>query len=198
MTIFEDLKSEGDLYTNLNNHGLITRLLDYEKFEEMSGEGWDVDVDFDDENLKQEMDTHQSFLIYLDGASQALKEEIAGIYPSLAKLKGYHHFDFLMINCANDSVAGFGLGRKNKAFAKSSFSGSPFENGVEDFGRQLPYDFASEFQKTFDTLGQAIYNMDLSPDDIDGADEDEYEAFNECMKLFFPNFEIADLNTGDY
>lgn len=198
MTIFEDLKSEGDLYANLNNHGLITRLLDYEKFEEMSGEGWDVDVDFDDENLKQEMDTHQSFLIYLDGASQELKQEIAEIYPSLAKLKDYHHFDFLMINCANDSVAGFGLGRKNKAFAKSSFSGSPFEKGVEDFGRQLPYDFASEFQKTFDILGQAIYNMDLSPDDIDGADEDEYEAFNECMKLFFPNFEIADLNTGDY
>jgi len=198
MNIFEDLKSGGELYQKLNDLGLIKKLLDYEKFESLPALGWDLDFDFDDENLKQEMDTHQSFMVYFDGASQELKQEIAEIYPSLAKLKGYHHFDFLMINCANDSIAGFGLGRKNQAFAKSSFSGSPFENGVEDFGKQLPYDFASEFQKTFDTLGQAIYNMDLSPDDIDGADEDEYDSFNECLSLFFPNFEMGDLDTGDY
>ena len=198
MNIFEDLKSGGELYQKLNDLGLIKKLLDYEKFESLPALGWDLDFDFDDENLKQEMDTHQSFMVYFDGASHELKQEIADIYPSLAKLKGYHHFDFLMINCANDSIAGFGLGRKNKAFAKSSFSGSPFENGVEAFGKQLPYDFANEFQKTFDTVGQAIYNMDLTPDDIDGADEDEYDSFNECLSLFFPNFEMGDLDTGDY
>ena len=181
MNIFEDLKSGGELYQKLNDLGLIKKLLDYEKFESLPALGWDLDFDFDDENLKQEMDTHQSFMVYFDGASQELKQEIAEIYPSLAKLKGYHHFDFLMINCANDSIAGFGLGRKNRAFADSSFSGSPFETGIGDFATQIPYDLASLFQKKYEDLGEAILNMALLPGNIDelegvlddGPDDDD-------------------------
>ena len=167
MNIFEDLKSGGELYQKLNDLGLIKKLFDRSGLNNLEHWGWDIEIDFDDENLLRDLEEHQSFLVYFDLAPQDLKNKITEIYPSLAKRRGFHHYDFLMINCANDSIAGFGLGRKNRAFADSSFSGSPFEAGIGDFATQIPYDLASLFQKKYEGLGDAILFMALLPGNID-------------------------------
>ena len=181
MNIFEDLKSGGELYQKLNDLGLIKKLFDPSGFQSMPDWGWDIDIDFDDENLLRELEEHQSFLVYFDGAPKELKEEMSQIYDGLTKVQGFHDFDFLMVNCVNEGIAGFGLGRKCRAFAKSSFSGSSFETGIEDFANQIPYDLASLFQKKYEDLGEAILNMALLPGNIDelegvlddGPDDDD-------------------------
>lgn len=167
MTIFEDLKSEGALYQKLNGLGLIKRLFDRSGLDNLEHWGWDIEIDFDDENLLRDLEEHPSFLVYFDLVPQELKHEIVETYPSVGKRRGFHHYDFLMVNCANKSIAGFGLGRKNRAFADSSFSGSPFETGIEDFANQIPYDLASLFQKKYEGLGDAILFMALLPVNID-------------------------------
>ena len=181
MNIFEDLKSGGELYQKLNDLGLIKKLFDRSGLSNLEHWEWDIEIDFDDENLLRDLEEHPSFFVYFDLAPQDLKNKITEIYPSLAKRRGFHHYDFLMINCANDSIAGFGLGRKNRAFADSSFSGSSFEAGIEDFANQIPYDLASLFQKKYEDLGEAILNMALLPGNIDelegvlddGPDDDD-------------------------
>ena len=176
MNIFEDLKSGGELYQKLNDLGLIKKLFDRSGLSNLEHWEWDIEIDFDDENLLRDLEEHPSFFVYFDLAPQDLKNKITEIYPSLAKRRGFHHYDFLMINCANDSIAGFGLGRKNRAFADSSFSGSPFETGIGDFATQIPYDLASLFQKKYEGLGDAILFMALLPgniDELEGALDEE-------------------------
>ena len=235
MDFFEDLANKGEIYSALEKQGLIRKLFDYDCIETLEGYGWELGIDLEDSSECDKLSSKPFFIIYYGIGSQDTKDQICECYPPLVKGPSHHDHDFLMVNCEEKSVALFGLGRKNKAFAKSSFNNSEFERGVEKFGSSLPYDLATIFDKQYEQLGHTIYQIEILPGSVEDIEyiletepdddgyywlddwdegfteqslkitlhdyascEEEIAIWLEAMISYFPNIEIADLDTEDY
>jgi hypothetical protein len=131
-------------------------------------------------------------LIHIDEYKTEVVQTLLEAYEPLNEIKeSGHFFDFLLIDCRNNSVSGFGLGRKNRPFSAFSENGGEFDYNnaqlAEYFSNAMPSNLFGKINELLTGLGQEFANIDNTPgnEEIlqelldDGPTDDGYYFFED-------------------
>lgn len=218
MNFFEDIASEGPLFKQLQESGLIRRAFDRDVIGELLGWGWYEELYSEDEPDFDRLDTLPIFVVYLNEYQRDAIESVMRSYQPLeAVKKAGHFFDFLVVNTDLKLICGMGLGRKNRCFSYMSVDGSSFGNNDaanEQLLRDsMPWDFLTKLQETLEGLGQEMFSRDSIPGNpetlqmaLDAGlndegnyflEDDDLEMSEEELRGYIYDLEIHDENIDD-
>ena len=193
MNLFQDLQEKGTIYSALNEYSLICKPFEEDVVKELIDQMWYPDIDYDqDQSEYDQLSALPIFLIHIDEYKTEVVQSLLEAYKPLNEIKeSGHFFDFLLIDCRNNSVSGFGLGRKNRPFAAFSENGSEFDYNnpelAEHFSNAMPADLFGKINELLTDLGQEFANIDNTPGNEemlqelldDGPTDDGYYFFED-------------------
>lgn len=205
MELFHDLQNNGPIFKALNEYGLVRKAFDEELVKELIDRMWYSEIDYDqDQSEYDQMAALPIYLIHLDEyKTDALNTVVDAYEPLLSVKESGHFFDFLLVDCRSNTVAGFGLGRKNRAFAAISENGGVFaqddSEAITRFSSAMPSDLFGKLNTVLAELGQEFSNIDNTPGNeeilqelLDDGPTDEGYYFYEDDDLELSEEEIQD------
>lgn len=169
MELFHDLQNNGQVYALLHEHGLVRKPFEEEVVKNLIDQMWYPEIDYDqDQSSYDQMSALPIYLIHLDEHKTDAINSVVNAYKALVSIKESGHlFDFLLVDCRSDTVAGFGLGRKNRAFSAISENGSEFtqdnSEAITRLSSTMPSDLYTKLNTVLTELGQDLSNIDNTP-----------------------------------
>ena len=113
MTLFEDFLSQGAIFKQLRDEGLIRKAFDQDFISECSNTGLYDELYSEDHQDFDQLDAPLVYVVYLDEYKSELLQSLIDAYVPLSSIKqAGHFFDFLLVNTELKLVYGMGLGQK--------------------------------------------------------------------------------------